>query len=420
MNSSPQRNTTGATFVPSDASGIQKAARSLREGGLVAFPTETVYGLGANAMDEQAVRKIFQFKGRPLTDPLIVHVPTIEAALKLVQLDEENKKLFQHLGNKFWPGPLTLIARASPSLPSCVSAETGFVGIRIPSLPLARTLLAEAKRPVAAPSANRFGHVSPTAANHVMADLGDHPIMILENVDEGGGAKSQACAVGIESTVAKLDHAAGKLVLFRRGGVSQLDLERSLFAAGFSHINVEVMNNQASSKVNQQAPGQLLTHYAPDIETLLVDHQCAIRPKMEMGATAKVFMERGVLLDFNGGLAALNEHVLAYKDLSPSGNVHEAAHVLFDSLRWAETVTEAKYVLISDISSHNHEHTAAVFDRMFRAASGKKIHLVEEEGVYVCNQEGSKISNDVVGAYEVTSSKLNRAKTDDDNENENK
>ncbi|CAN0333530.1 unnamed protein product, partial [Discosporangium mesarthrocarpum] len=166
-------------FLPT-AKGIQEAAERLRHGGLVAFPTETVYGLGADARDEAAVRRIFSVKGRPLTDPLIVHVPTLEAALDLLYLDGEGLQVFRKLAEQFWPGALTLIGRAKDSLPSCVTAETGFVGVRCPSHPLAQQLLEVSGVPIAAPSANRFGHVSPTTAQHVLSDLGTADIGVLD------------------------------------------------------------------------------------------------------------------------------------------------------------------------------------------------------------------------------------------------
>jgi tRNA threonylcarbamoyl adenosine modification protein (Sua5/YciO/YrdC/YwlC family) len=153
-----------ATVLGADAASLRTAGEMLRAGKLVAFPTETVYGLGANALDEEAVLDIFRVKGRPLTDPLIVHIPTPDAAAALFETDDETAAVVAILAAAFWPGPLTLVARAASSLPLCVSAGTGFVGVRCPDHAVARALLAEAAVPVAAPSANRFGHVSPTSA----------------------------------------------------------------------------------------------------------------------------------------------------------------------------------------------------------------------------------------------------------------
>lgn len=178
----------------------------------MAFPTETVYGLGANALDENACRSIFTSKGRPLTDPLIVHVHSIEHGLKLIS--HENPKfieIFKHLGSHFWPGPLTLVVKANIDvIPNLITAQTGFIGIRIPNHPVALALLEKSGLPVAAPSANKFGHVSPTKAEHVYNDFHkDSEVMIID-----GGS----CSFGIESTVAKITE--GQLIIYRKGGIS--------------------------------------------------------------------------------------------------------------------------------------------------------------------------------------------------------
>lgn len=233
---------------------VDVAAAALRDGELVAFPTETVYGLGAHAFDADAVARIFEVKGRPRTDPLIVHVPTAEAAEALVRLDAEALALMRRLAARFWPGPLTLVAPACADLPSAVTANSGFVGVRCPAHSRAMELLRTAAVPVAAPSANRFGHVSPTKAEHVMDDLGAHAIFVLRPQPDattaegasaadaaggGGGTATNAavacCDVGIESTVAKIDASARELCILRRGGVPETVLARWMAedASGF-------------------------------------------------------------------------------------------------------------------------------------------------------------------------------------------
>jgi L-threonylcarbamoyladenylate synthase len=203
---------------------MDSAASLIRSGGLVAFPTETVYGLGANALDADAVRSIFKAKGRPLTDPLIVHVTSLEKALELVDITGDEQMVFQSLGAAFWPGPLTIIAKAADCIPALVTAQTGFVGLRVPLHPLAIALIGASDRPIAAPSANRFGHVSPTKARHVLVDFLQHgaldkEVLILnaeneaETVVESQSAVSSypSCEVGIESTVLKIISASRKV-----------------------------------------------------------------------------------------------------------------------------------------------------------------------------------------------------------------
>ena len=170
----------------------------IQAGKLVAFPTETVYGLGANALNAEACLDIFRSKGRPLTDPLIVHVHSLEHALTLLdQSCPEIVELFKKLAIEYWPGPLTMVVKANLDLiPSMITAETGFVGLRMPNHPIALELIKESGLPIAAPSANKFGHVSPTKAEHVYKDFHqDSEVYIIDGI---------SCSFGIESTVMKI------------------------------------------------------------------------------------------------------------------------------------------------------------------------------------------------------------------------
>lgn len=179
---------------------IRMASELLKQGKLVSFPTETVYGLGANALNSEACKLIFTTKGRPLTDPLIVHVHSLEHGLSLIdQSQEKVVSLFKTLANKYWPGPLTMVVKANLDIiPSMVTAETGYVGIRMPNNEIALDLIKTSGLPLAAPSANKFGHVSPSKAEHVYSDFHkDSEVFIID-----GGA----CSFGIESTVLKITY----------------------------------------------------------------------------------------------------------------------------------------------------------------------------------------------------------------------
>jgi L-threonylcarbamoyladenylate synthase len=210
----------------------------LRAGGLVAFPTETVYGLGANALDEAAVKRIFEAKGRPLSSPLIVHVATIEMARELAR---EWPEQAEPLANRFWPGPLTIIVPKAPHLPDLVTGGLPSAGLRIPAHPVARALIEAARIPIAAPSANRFTELSPTSAKHVPAGLAD---MILD-----GGP----CTVGIESTVISL--AGLRPRILRPGMITQTQIEQVIGP-------VELGSGPES-------PGQHPRHYSPRTPVLL-------------------------------------------------------------------------------------------------------------------------------------------------------
>jgi len=218
---------------------ISDAAEIIRAGGLVAFPTETVYGLGANALDPAAVQKIFEMKGRPETSPLIVHVSSVEMARAIVA---EWPPLAEELARQWWPGPLTLVLPKKSVVPDIVTAGLPTVGVRMPNHPVALELIEKAGVPVAAPSANRFTGLSPTTPDHVRAAFGD-AVPVLE-----GGP----CAVGIESTVVAIED--GQLKLLRPGMISLGEIEQPAAQAGESH----------------QAPGMHEKHYSPRTRLILV------------------------------------------------------------------------------------------------------------------------------------------------------
>lgn len=211
---------------------VAEAAVKLRAGELVAFPTETVYGLGANALDPAAVAKIFELKGRPRTTPLIVHVASIEMAREVVA---EWPALAQQLAERWWPGPLTLVLRKSPAIPGLVTAGLATVGVRIPDHPIALELIREAGLPIAAPSANLFTGLSPTSAAHVREAFGEKVTVL-----DGGPSK-----VGIESTVVSIEE--GRLKLLRPGMISLGELEQVSAPADGAH----------------PSPGMHERHYSP-------------------------------------------------------------------------------------------------------------------------------------------------------------
>jgi L-threonylcarbamoyladenylate synthase len=221
------------------------AARCLRQGLLVAFPTETVYGLGADATNHQAVQQIFAVKRRPAINPLIVHVPNLEAAHRLARFNP----LAERLAEAFWPGPLTLVLERLEDCPASplVSAGLATIALRVPNHPLALDLLQETAKPLAAPSANRSGRISPTCADHVVAGLDDGVAMVLD-----GGR----CPLGIESTVLAVDD---EVRLLRPGG-----LTREAIVAEIGNF-AEPTPPQVEAGGAQKSPGQLPSHYAPSL-----------------------------------------------------------------------------------------------------------------------------------------------------------
>lgn len=230
---------------------LARAAQSIREGKLVAFPTETVYGLGANALDPAAVARIYQAKGRPSTSPLIVHADSIEMARELVL---EWPQQAETLARRYWPGPLTLVLPKRPHVPDVVTAGLPTVGLRVPNHPLALALIHRAGVPIAAPSANRFTKLSPTTADHVREALGDRVDLILD-----GGPTT----VGIESTVLSL--AASPPRLLRPGMVSQKEIEALI---GLVEVSGRIENGERSG---HPSPGMHARHYSPLTPLLLLE-----------------------------------------------------------------------------------------------------------------------------------------------------
>jgi L-threonylcarbamoyladenylate synthase len=236
---------------------LDQAAALIREGNLAAFPTETVYGLGANALDAAAVAKIFELKGRPPSSPLIVHVSSIAMAREIVA---DWPREADELARRYWPGPLTLVLPKSPNIPDIVTAGLPTVGIRVPAHDVAIGLIEAAGVPIAAPSANRFMSISPTTAEHVIEAFGDElPVL------DGG-----ACPLGIESTVVSI--ASGKVTLLRPGMISLGDIEAS--ASGSPPVMLGSPPEIGAPPVHKDAPhlapGMHPRHYSPRTRLIVV------------------------------------------------------------------------------------------------------------------------------------------------------
>lgn len=259
---------SGMSLTDTALRDAAEAARVLRGGGLVAFPTETVYGLGADAELEAAVRRIFAVKGRPTEHPLIVHLA--DAAMLSAWTTDAVSPLATQLALRFWPGPMTLIVPRGARVPRAVTGGQDTVGLRVPSHPLALAMLKAHGGGVAAPSANRFGKVSPTTAAHVRADLGTDVDFVLD-----GGA----CDVGIESTI--VDVSGSEPVILRPGGVTKEQLEAVIGRA----IDVRTANVEGGVR----APGVLESHYAPNARVVLVERaDLAERVTRERAANERV------------------------------------------------------------------------------------------------------------------------------------
>lgn len=340
--------------VHPDQAVIERAAELLRAGQVVVFPTETVYGLGADAFQPAALERIFAAKGRPFSDPLIVHIADQSW---LEQLTSSIPASAQRLAAAFWPGPLTLILPRGARVPSLVTAGRETVAVRMPRHPVALALIRTLGSPVAAPSANRFMHVSPTSAQHVLSDLGGRVPLILD-----GGP----CDVGVESTVLNL--CAGIPIILRPGGVSLEELRAVLPEVQPPALARETQADDAA----QAAPGQLMTHYSPSVPLLLFDGS----PENMRAAMLAEVQRRRTTSEMVGVLVA-DEDVAAFEgsgalvsSLGDAANPARIASALFAGLRSLE---EAR---VSVILCRNFDHVGlglAIRDRLLKAAGGKII-----------------------------------------------
>ncbi len=287
-------------IIAADTGSADVAARCLGAGGLVGFPTETVYGLGADATDARAVARLYEAKGRPSFNPLIAHVADLAAAKAIARLDERSLLLAE----KFWPGPLTLVLPKASNCPVCDLATAGLdtIAVRVPAHPVTQAILRAFGKPVVAPSANLSGHISPTTAAHVLADLDGRIDLVID-----GGPVS----VGVESTIVGCFEQS---MLLRPGGVARADIEHVLGEA------LMRLPEDDANKSSPLAPGMLASHYAPRTPVRL---------------NARTIEQGEVLLAF--GPDALAENTSGVMNLSQQGDLVEAAANLFSYLRALDT-----------------------------------------------------------------------------------
>lgn len=324
---------------------LKEAAEILKKNGLVAFPTETVYGLGANALSAEAVGKIFTAKGRPSDNPLIVHIVDVNGIYPLITDFPDKAK---ELAEKFWPGPLSIVLPAANSIPDVVSGGLPSVAIRIPDHPVALRLLLEAGVPIAAPSANISGRPSPTNAAHVLKDLEGK----IDAIVDGG-----ECGVGVESTV--IDFTADVPVILRPGAIT-----REMIEDAIGRVEVDTTTNKAKPR----SPGMKYTHYSPQGEVFLVsDHGKELAEKLEYLLTINTRHElRTAFL-----ISTLTAQFLKKEpDLLFAFNDQEdAAHNLYNALR----VCDDKQIDIIYCETYKKNGIGLALMNRLRKAAGNKI-----------------------------------------------
>ena len=369
---------------------IHKCAEYIKNGGIVGMPTETVYGLAANAFNVEACYKIFEYKGRPLTDPLIVHVSSIEMAKKIIIINQEIEELFNLLIKNFWPGPLTIVLKANLNLLSTkILAGNDTVGIRFPVNKIANKLIEYSGVPIAAPSANKFSHISPVNPFHVFEDFKEFPVKILN------GGTSKFC---MESTVMKICYEEQKLLIFRLGAISPDDLKKVLDTDDkFKNYKIECLakkikiSNEELKKikeekaqdnnltVNQDAPGQFLKHYSPKLETYLYSGDDIKEYLEELKLNDKiVFIDyKEIMKNKFMGKKGIKEN--NFLELSKEGDATKVMQNFYNYLHLAEKMDGMQYIIIIDLEKYmnDNSHKLTLLDRMWKAASFKKAKIIE-------------------------------------------
>jgi L-threonylcarbamoyladenylate synthase len=312
-------------IIPVDEASLNSAAEAIRRGELVAFPTETVYGLGANALDDRAVARVFEAKGRPIFNPLIVHVGSADEAAALGSFNA----MARNLARAFWPGPLTLVVSRAPGCPVSLLASAGLqsLALRVPAHPVAARLIEAAGCPIVAPSANPSGRLSPTTAQDVMAGLGGRVDLVLD-----GGQ----CRLGLESTIVSCLSEIPELL--RPGAVTREDIE---------HVTGRPLTTGRPAG-RPSAPGQLASHYAP---------RAALRLNAAKAEPGEALLAFG---------AVVAPHEGPTRNLSPSGDLNEAAANLFRMLNELDQ-TGVAAIAVMPVPAHGLGE--AINDRLERAAA---------------------------------------------------
>lgn len=433
-----------AKFVSATQTSLNECGERLRSGQLVSFPTETVYGLGCHALDPIAVQKVFTAKERPLSDPLIVHVNNAQDALNMWASStslsyDSNKNLnsfvtdieglaLAALTSVHFPGPLTIVAKACINMPQILMAGTGYVACRSPSHSVARALINAARVPIAAPSANKFGHVSPTCAQHVMDDLGQEDVWIIDpslgimmmtdekedNIGEKDGNDNDkkkdketdsagVCQVGVESTVVKVEMLSssssslsdeeilGNITILRHGAISVESIRKTINDAGLSRYFciAETMKFTSESSHNV-APGQMVKHYSPNVPTFMIGRSRQrnilqeavneVENEIALEEEERSILYKSVIIDYGGRLVQFQPYALVYRDLSSDCDPATAASILFETLRWSETIDGAIRVFVPELVLEGESAdplVLAVKDKLTRAASAVIVERFE-------------------------------------------
>ena len=337
---------------------MKKLADKILEGELIIFPTETVYGIGANIFDEKAINEIFSIKNRPKNNPLIVHCLGYHDSKPLTDLNEKDDYWFKLLADNFWPGPLTIVVKASKILPVNVNCNSGYVAIRSPNHKSIRSIIQYSQTPIAAPSANMSGKVSSTCLDHVKKYFESYKVNIINDDD-------YISKYGIESTVIKLEDS--EISILRHGFITEFDLK--LFCNKFDNIKlVDKLN-----LINNISPGQINSHYCPNKPLYILnlisypDDIILNEKKEEICNVTDNYLKNSILIDFNSICFEYKDKFLGYVDLSSNGDYKEAMFNLYNVFHQLNDINCDK-ILIYNFGNIENIYTKSLWDKINRAS----------------------------------------------------
>jgi L-threonylcarbamoyladenylate synthase len=348
---------------------FRRCKRLIQSGELVAFPTETVYGLGANALDTKAVSKIFEWKGRPNSNPIIVHFSKLSQLEQITNLSNFEKNVMLILANSFWPGPITLVLRASNIVPKQITAGKEFVGVRMPDDSVARKLIDESKCFIAAPSANISGHCSPYSMEHVLNDFYNRNLCILDD------SENRNLRYGIESTVIKLEEKLKSTInisILRTGIIGGNKIKKLLELNGIK-FNIEYFERKCDESIAMDCPGQLFRHYAPIIPAYIEHKNSNLKVRCSS-------LKKYVIISANNSLIKYKDKCLKFLDLGST--LIEVAKNIYSILRLAEKCIGAIGIIVSiknldELKDEDTDIDLAIHDKLSRCSEGNFIKIIK-------------------------------------------
>tara|TARA_B100000575_G_C23143782_1_gene666945 strand:- start:6032 stop:7165 length:1134 start_codon:yes stop_codon:yes gene_type:complete len=359
-----------AEIFESNANNISDCAKKIQNGGLVIFPTETVYGIGASALDPNAIEKIYKFKKRPKNNPLIMHVVGWKGSEIYTDLTPQETNIVELLTDKFWPGPLTILVKKNSIVSDQVTAKSEWVGIRSPDNNISQQLLRYAGVPIVAPSANLSGKISSTSKDHLLGYFKNSNLSIL--------LEDSPSKLGIESTIVKIKN--NTITIVRPGIITLEDIQT--YMKDTTDISIEY--NQYCIETQSDHPGSSIKHYSPNISTFMFnfidlgDYGLNSKESSNMESlksTTAYYLSKCGCIDYNRHNFKYRDMFGAYVDLSESGDIHEALFNLYNVLHQLNYIPTISRILIFNYWQDKEGLNKTLYDRVFRASNGQFITI---------------------------------------------